>query len=71
MRVCKVADCANKHKGHGYCSTHYQRWLRNGDAIHLVRNPLPPRCIVEDCDGVPDALSRCQRHYVQHRKANA
>lgn len=32
-RTCSVSDCANKHFGHGYCSTHLRR-------LKLYGNPL-------------------------------
>lgn len=35
---CKIEDCTNKHKGHGYCQTHYERIKRNGDLeLHYAK----------------------------------
>jgi hypothetical protein len=30
MAICKVPDCGRKHKAHGYCSKHYDRFRING-----------------------------------------
>lgn len=29
-RLCSIPDCGKPYWGRGYCSTHYQRWRRNG-----------------------------------------
>lgn len=33
---CKVEDCDNEHKGHGYCEKHYQRFRKYGNP-HTVK----------------------------------
>lgn len=35
VRPCSVDGCSRRHKAHGYCSLHYRRWLRHGDAEAL------------------------------------
>lgn len=42
MRTCSIEDCSTiigKHGAKGYCSTHYKRYRRHGDAAHLTRLP--------------------------------
>jgi len=42
MRTCSIEDCFNiigKHGARGYCSTHYKRYRKHGDATHLTRLP--------------------------------
>jgi hypothetical protein len=34
-RRCAAEGCDKPNFGHGYCSTHYARWMRNGDAEKL------------------------------------
>ena len=33
MRTCTVADCGKKFIARGFCSAHYQRWSKYGDAL--------------------------------------
>jgi hypothetical protein len=48
MSHCTVDACERKHKARGYCSLHYHRWQRHGDAEiakstmgeHREKNPL-------------------------------
>lgn len=32
-RICSVEGCGKPYWGRGYCSSHYQRWRRNGDPL--------------------------------------
>lgn len=34
--VCVI--CGDKHKGHGYCDKHYQRFKRHGDPLYTTYN---------------------------------
>ncbi len=31
MRLCSIEGCEKKHKGHGYCGMHFQRYKKYGD----------------------------------------
>lgn len=31
QRICSVDGCPRPHKAHGWCDTHYRRWLKRGD----------------------------------------
>lgn len=33
MRVCSIDGCEKKHKGHGFCSAHYQRFKKHGNPL--------------------------------------
>lgn len=46
-RLCKLTDCSEKHFGKGYCSTHYQRWLRHGDPYQTAFERTTPGMSVE------------------------
>lgn len=37
-KYCSVDGCNNKHKGHGYCDKHYQRYKRYGNPYTVKRN---------------------------------
>lgn len=37
-RMCSVEECASKHYGHGYCSTHYARLKRTGSLHQSIRS---------------------------------
>lgn len=34
MRLCKIIGCVGKHKGHGWCDKHYQRWKSHGNPLY-------------------------------------
>lgn len=34
--TCKIDGCDKLRMGWGYCSTHYQRWRRWGDPLHML-----------------------------------
>jgi hypothetical protein len=35
--ICSVEGCDGAARGHGYCSKHYTKWRRHGDALHSER----------------------------------
>lgn len=37
---CSIDGCGKPHKGHGWCSMHFQRWKKYGDPLYTqVKNP--------------------------------
>ena len=55
MSICTVDDCTRDARKRGWCSKHYQRWLRHGntDSVHDVgRKPEPALWVVTcpDCE---------------------
>jgi len=41
-RTCSVPNCKARHKGHGYCDKHYQRWVKWGTPFGFKRNQHTP-----------------------------
>ncbi len=39
--TCSVDGCGGKHRAHGWCNKHYNRWRRHGDPLALVHLPFP------------------------------
>ncbi len=37
-RLCSVEGCTNRHYGHGFCETHYQRFRKSGSPLVLVHS---------------------------------
>lgn len=54
MRVCTVEGCGRKHKGHGYCDTHWQRWRKTG-SVESARPVLKSRTALAELP--PDQLA--------------
>lgn len=70
-RPCSVVGCRNVHLARGYCSTHYRRCRKSGDAMPHVpirRTRLPDECEVDGCSRVPKALGKCNTHYLRARR---
>lgn len=62
QRTCSIEDCGRPHAGRGYCSVHYQRWRRLGDAKADLRQ-YPTVCSFEDCERHVLARGWCRTHY--------
>lgn len=41
-RTCSLPNCTARHKGHGYCDKHYQRWKKWGDPRAVKTNQHTP-----------------------------
>ena len=48
MKKCKVNNCNGKHKAKGYCSKHYQQYLRCGEILDRTCKDLNEIVIYED-----------------------
>ena len=67
MNKCCIDGCEGKHKGHGYCNKHYQRFKNNGDPL-IVRaktDHYPDICTVENCNEEYLAQGYCNKHYIR------
>lgn len=66
--TCTVAGCDRPHKARGYCSAHYQHYLR-GIPIKVVlrqRDPNPPpECTEAGCQGEVVGRGLCRMHYAR------
>lgn len=70
MKICSIDNCISKHKGHGYCDKHYQRFKKYGDP--LISFPKKS-CAVNGCEGKYYGSSYCNKHYLRwkfHRDLN-
>lgn len=65
MRVCDVEGCEKKHKGHGYCSTHLARFVRNGTVIPKVLMSHSEVCEIPGCERPYSCKGMCQTHYAR------
>ncbi len=63
MTECSIEDCHTHSEVRGWCRTHYSRWQRHGDPMHLMPEAKDVECIVEDCHRPGRARGWCQKHY--------
>lgn len=64
-RTCTAEGCDRPHKGHGYCSLHWQRWKKTGtvDPPAPVVNQRTLTCTVPQCTRPISARGWCHAHY--------
>lgn len=61
--VCEVVGCGSVTKARGYCSPHYARLGRHGDATGgIYRSVAPVPCPVNGCMGMVRANGLCNKH---------
>lgn len=75
MKTCKFDGCTRPHYGHGYCSAHWQRWRKFGDAGMVYdgrfkkgadarRLSRPPTiCSEKGCDRHVASCGMCRLHW--------
>lgn len=71
MRYCSITDCKNKILAKSFCSTHYSRLRKFGDAkphIPVRRIITKSQCDVDTCDKPHKSSGYCGAHY--YRLAN-
>jgi len=42
MKVCTIEGCCKPARTRGWCATHYQRWVRNGDPNVVLKTGSKP-----------------------------
>lgn len=61
-KLCSIEGCANKSHAHGWCTTHYGRWLKHGDP-NFIKVAFEALCSVEECERTAKNLGLCDMHY--------
>lgn len=74
QRTCDVPGCGRTRYCKGYCSAHYQRWKKSGDAGPAEVMPMsvakgPRRCSVDGCDRPYLARGYCSPHWQRWQKS--
>jgi hypothetical protein len=52
-KMCSVSQCAEKHKGLGFCDKHLRRFKRHGDPLgggYFRDRTRPEKCAVDGCE---------------------
>lgn len=69
--TCTVPDCSKREIARGWCTKHYNRWLKHGDANHATRRwaPRGTRCRHDGCTRECFGGGRgwCSFHYSRWR----
>lgn len=70
--ACSVDGCEKltgaKGTARGFCSKHYNRWLRNGDPLALNPKKVTYLCSVAGCEKPHDAKGLCTAHITNFRR---
>lgn len=64
-KTCSEPNCTGKHKAHGLCKTHYQKFRKDGTLYDISQRPRP-MCSVDGCESTVLARKLCNAHY--HRQ---
>jgi len=64
MKSCSIEGCHEKHKGHGFCNKHYQRYKLHGNPIKLSTKKS---CSIIDCKNKYLAKGFCNKHYLRYK----
>lgn len=68
-RICSINGCNKPVKSRGWCSAHYERNRKYGEALAPIRTPRRLNtCIVAGCNKPVKATGLCHAHY--SRQAN-
>lgn len=59
--TCSVTGCESISGTKGWCSKHYQRWLKYGDPVFI--KPIKDTCSVAGCVSVSLSKGLCNKHY--------
>jgi hypothetical protein len=68
-----VEGCERLHSAKNYCTVHYRRWSRTGNARDskiLTRLPVSGICSVETCEKEVRCAGMCNAHYLRKQKGN-
>ena len=65
IKICSVKKCEEVHSAKGFCSKHYKRFLKYGDANYTKGTPhIKNRgCKIKGCDKKHEAKNLCHKHY--------
>ena len=70
--ACSVGGCEKltgmKGTARGWCSMHYNRWLRNGDPLVRTQRIIIESCIIDGCNKPHDAKGLCVAHITNMRR---
>ena len=64
--ICSVEDCCIKHLAKGFCSKHYNRFVKYGSPTVLTK--VRGECSIEDCNNPHIAKGYCRKHYLRFQK---
>lgn len=64
MRKCTIVDCNRKYNAFGYCSMHYRRFKKYGDANKIILTPdnTYKDCTFPGCNKPHHSKGYCSSH---------
>ena len=66
QKQCSIPSCTRPHKGHGFCTLHYQRFKIHGDPLYKKERKF--FCTVKGCNRKHYGLGYCAMHYKRFKK---
>lgn len=72
VKSCSIEGCTSPVAGRGWCSKHYQRWVRHGDPEHPTRyttsRAQETQCSVPGCPDIAWARGWCRLHWTRWKR---
>ena len=65
--LCKILNCGKNKRSKGYCSKHYQRYRKYGDAL-FCKYGHGKRCSIINCFNEHHGYGFCTKHYLKYIK---
>lgn len=74
-KLCSIPECDRKFYARGWCSMHYTRWLKHGDAEQAAWSvhprPADGKCTIDGCGKSYYYAGVCSGHYSRRMRKGA
>ena len=67
IKNCSIPECKKKSRSRGWCASHYEKWRRFRDPLHVVEYDTK-HCSISGCNAKHDSKGYCIKHYTKWKK---